>query len=79
MPEAEIIQVNFAETAKCPVNRFALFPGRGLCQVIGAIGFDRIVTYRQMDDDPSSETSERVSVRELKQLDPFKDMRDGAG
>lgn len=79
MADAEIIQVNFAETAKCPVDSFALFPGRGLCQVIGAIGFDRIVTYRQDDNDPASETSERVSVRELKQLDPFKDMSGGAG
>ena len=74
MTGSSVIAVNWQETRKCPVGAFSLLSGRGLCQVLAADGADRIVGYRAFSGDSLWAVTERVAVRRLRELQPWRDL-----
>ncbi len=74
MTGSSVITVNWQETRKCPVGAFSMLPGRGLCQVLAADGADRIVGYRAFFGDSLWAVTERVAVRRLRELQPWRDL-----
>ena len=74
MTGCTVIAVNWQETRKCPVGAFSLLPGRGLCQVLAADGADRVVGYRAFFGASLWAVTERVAVRRLRELQPWRDL-----
>ena len=74
MTGGSVIAVNWHQTRKCPVGAFSLLPGRGLCQVLAAAGVDRIVGYRAFSGASAWALTERVAVRRLRELQPWRDL-----
>ena len=79
MTGGTVIAVNWHQTRKCPVGAFSLLPGRGLCQVLTADGADRIVGYRAFSGDSLWAVTERVAVRRLRELQPWRDLTGARG
>jgi hypothetical protein len=75
MMVSSVVTVDWQETRKCPVGAFSMLPGRGLCQVLAADGVDRIVGYRAFFGDSPWAVSERVAVRRLRELQPWRDLK----
>jgi hypothetical protein len=71
---SSVVTVDWQETRKCPVGAFSMLPGRGLCQVLGADGADRIVAYRTFSGDSLWAATERVAARRLRELLPWSDL-----
>jgi hypothetical protein len=69
-----VIDINFHETQKCPKGSIALMPRIGICTVLSANGFERLISYREEPSDPNSEIVRTVPVQLLRHLDPWKDL-----
>lgn len=74
MTGSSVVTVDWQATRKCPVGAFSMLPGRGLCQVLAADGVDRIVGYRAFFGDSLWAVTERVAVRRLRELQPWRDL-----
>lgn len=68
------------ETAKCPVGGHAILPNVGWCEVVAAKGFERTVSYEVYGPDGAVSYEEAmVDVRDLREINPKKDLAEKPG
>lgn len=79
MSDSKVLAFN-VEAAKCPVGAHAILPNVGWCEVVAAKGFERTVSYEVYDLDGAVSYDEaKVDVRDLREINPKKDLAEDAG